>query len=204
MSAALAGYIASLSLIVAIGAQNAFILRLGLTRSHIGIAVALCASADAALIFLGIGGLGRLISHATWLLNVSKWVGVCYLVAFAARSLWSARRPGALIAATTTTPTRKAVVLATLGFTFLNPHVYLDTVLLLGSIGNQYGAHRWFFALGASLASITWFLSLGFGARLLSNAMAKPATWRVLDLAIGLIMLAVAFNIATLNTHAIG
>jgi len=203
MNAALAGYIASLSLIVAIGAQNAYILRLGLSRSHIGIAVALCASADAALIAVGIGGLGRLISHMSWLLNVSKWLGVCYLTVFALRTLWSARRPGALIAATTTTPTKKAVILAALGFTFLNPHVYLDTVLLLGSIGNQYGSHRWFFALGAALASITWFVSLGFGARLLSKVMAKPATWRFLDLAIGLIMLVVAFNIAMLNTNAI-
>ena len=203
MSAALAGYIASLSLIVAIGAQNAYILRLGLSRSHIGVAVALCACADATLIFLGIGGLGRLIAHLPWLLNASKWIGVVYLLGFGAKSLWSARRPGALIAAATTTPTRKAVVLTTLGFTFLNPHVYLDTVLLLGSVGNQYGAHRWFFALGASLASITWFLSLGFGARLLSKAMAKPSTWRALDITIGLIMFLVAWNIALLNTATV-
>ncbi len=203
MNALLAGFVASLSLIVAIGAQNAYILRLGLSRSHVGVAVALCASADAALIALGIGGLGRLITHVAWLLTASKWIGVCYLAAFGVKSLWSARRPGTLIAAATSTPTRKAVVFATLGFTFLNPHVYLDTVLLLGSLGNQYGTHRWFFALGASLGSVVWFVSLGFGARLLSKAMAKPTTWRILDLVIGLIMLVVAWNVATLNTATV-
>jgi L-lysine exporter family protein LysE/ArgO len=200
MTALVAGFIASMSLIVAIGAQNAYLLRLGLSRSHITVAVVLCASADATLIAVGIGGLGHLIARLPWLLTASKWIGVAYLVAFGAKSLWSARRPGALIAATSTTQTRRAVVVATLGFTFLNPHVYLDTVLLLGSIGNQYGHNRWFFALGAAMASVTWFVSLGFGARLLSRAMAKPATWRVLDVAVGLIMVVVAFNIATLST----
>ena len=200
MNALLAGFIASLSLIIAIGAQNAYVLRLGLSRNHVGIAIALCAIADVALISLGVGGLGRLIGHLPWLLEVSKWIGVCYLTVYALRSLWNARRPGALLAAEAAAPTRRTVILATLGFTFLNPHVYLDTVLLLGSLGNQYGTHRWFFALGASVGSVLWFTSLGLGARFLSRAMARPTTWRVLDLAIGLIMLMVAWNV--LHVHA--
>jgi len=197
MNALTAGFIASLSLIIAIGAQNAYVLRLGLSRNHVGIAIALCATADVVLINLGIGGLGRLIGQLPWLLEASKWIGVCYLTIYALRSLWNARRPGALLAAEVAAPTRRTVILATLGFTFLNPHVYLDTVLLLGSIGNQYGASRWWFTLGAGAGSILWFAGLGFGARSAAGMMSRPSTWRILDLGIGVVMLLVAVSIST-------
>jgi L-lysine exporter family protein LysE/ArgO len=202
VNAALAGFLTGLSLIVAIGAQNAYLLRLGLTRQFIGLAVAICAVSDVVLILLGIGGIGRLIRSAPWALDILKWVGVVYLLGYAAHSFWRARRPSVLLPADAQRPSRRSVVLTTLAFTFLNPHVYLDTVLLLGSIGNQYGSGRWRFALGACVASIAWFSGLGFGARSASRFMARPVTWRVLDVVIGVVMLLVAFNVATTRVAA--
>ena len=199
MSAALAGFLTGFSLIVAIGAQNAYLLRLGLTRHLVGLAVAICAASDVGLILLGIGGIGSVIHSAPRALDVVKWVGVVYLVGYALHSFWRARRPEVLLPADAERPTRRAVVLTTLAFTFLNPHVYLDTVLLVGSIGNQYGSRRWLFAAGACTASIVWFSGLGFGARSASRFMSRAATWRLLDVAIGVIMLAVALNVATTN-----
>ena len=197
MSAALAGLLTGLSLIVAIGAQNAYVLRLGLSRQHVGIAIALCASADVVLILLGIGGIGRVAHSIPVALEVLKWVGVTYLVAYGILSFRRARRPEALLPSAGATTSRRVVVATTLGFTFLNPHVYLDTVLLLGSIGNQYGAHRWLFAVGACVGSIAWFTSLGLGAKAAAPLMSRPATWRILDVAIGVIMLVVALSVAT-------
>ena len=197
MNAAIAGFLTGLSLIVAIGAQNAYLLRLGLTRQFIGLAVTICAISDVTLILLGIGGIGSVIRSAPKTLEVLKWVGVVYLVGYGLLSFWRARRPAALLPAETERPSRRSVLLTTLAFTFLNPHVYLDTVLLLGSIGNQYGAGRWHFALGACVASIAWFSGLGFGARSASRFMSRPATWRILDVVIGVVMLLVAFSVAT-------
>ena len=202
MNAALAGFLTGLSLIVAIGAQNAYLLRLGLTRQFIGLAVTICAISDVTLILLGIGGIGSVIRSAPKTLEVLKWVGVVYLLGYGIHSFWRARRPAALLPADAERPSRRSVVLTTLAFTFLNPHVYLDTVLLLGSIGNQYGAGRWRFALGACVASISWFSGLGFGARSASRFMSRPATWRILDVVIGVVMLLVAFSIATTNVAA--
>jgi L-lysine exporter family protein LysE/ArgO len=197
VNAAIAGFLTGLSLIVAIGAQNAYLLRLGLTRQFIGLAVTICAISDVTLILLGIGGIGSVIRSAPKTLEVLKWVGVVYLLGYGILSFWRARRPAALLPADAAQPSRRSVVLTTLAFTFLNPHVYLDTVLLLGSIGNQYGAGRWRFALGACVASIAWFSGLGFGARSASRFMSRPATWRILDVVIGVVMLLVAFSVAT-------
>lgn len=199
MSAAVVGFFTGLTLIIAIGAQNAFVLRLGLARNHVAIAVVVCAVSDALLIVLGISGLGALFRSIPTALVIMKWVGVAYLLWYAVRSFRSAMRPNALIAGEQPLLSRRSVLLMVLGFTFLNPHVYLDTVLLLGSIGNQYEPNQWWFALGASIASVTWFSVLGFGARTAAPLMSRPVTWRILDTGIGLVMLAIAIRLATMD-----
>ena len=195
MGAILAGLLTGLSLIVAIGAQNAYVLRMGLSRHHVSLIVTTCALSDIVLIVLGIEGIGSIIRSAPSALQVLRWVGVVYLSLFALRSFWRALRPGALLPSKAQEPTRRAVVTTTLAFTFLNPHVYLDTVLLLGSIGNQYGHGRWLFALGASMSSLAWFSGLGYGARFASRLMSRSATWRALDSAIGVVMLLIAVKL---------
>lgn len=192
MPVVLAGLLSSLALIVAIGAQNAFVLRQGLARNHVGLVIAICAGSDVLLITAGVSGLAGAIRTYPRLLDVLTWVGVVYLTGFALHSFWKARRPAALIAAGEAPHSAAAVALMALGFTYLNPHVYLDTVLMLGTIANQYGDQRWLFALGAAAASLAWFTSLGLGARVSARWMSRPGTWRVLDIAIGLIMLAIA------------
>jgi len=195
VSVALAGLLTGLSLIVAIGAQNAYVLRLGLGRTRVALAVVICAASDVLLILLGIAGIGAIVKAAPAALTVVKWVGIAYLVAFGLRSLWRAGRPEVLLPSDSATPSRRGVAATTLAFTFLNPHVYIDTVLLLGSVGNQYGDQRWLFALGACLASILWFSALGFGARSAAPLMSRPITWRILDTGIGLVMLLIAWNL---------
>jgi L-lysine exporter family protein LysE/ArgO len=197
VNAALAGLFTGLSLIVAIGAQNAYVLRLGLTRHHVGAAVAICATSDVALIVLGVGGLGRVVRDHPDVLEVLKWIGVVYLVGYALHSFWRATRPEVLLPSETEPPSLKLVVTTMLAFTFLNPHVYLDTVLLIGTLANQYGDRRWLFAAGAGTASVLWFTGLGFGARAAARLMSRPATWRVLDAVIGVVMLLVAVSVAT-------
>ena len=201
MNAALAGLLTGLSLIVAIGAQNAYLLRLGLSRQYVGIAVAICAASDVVLILLGVGGIGRVTRSFPGVLEVLKWVGVAYLAGYALRSFWRASRRAVLLPSESEPPSGRVIATTTLAFTFLNPHVYLDTVLLLGSIGNQYGHSRWLFAAGACAGSVIWFVGLGYGARAMAPLMSRPATWRVLDLVIGVVMLGVAFNVAT--THVV-
>ena len=192
MDAIPAGFLTGLTLIIAIGAQNAYVLRLGLARNHVFLAVAICASADALLIAAGVGGLGALVQAHGDLLTVITVVGAAYLLWFAVRSFRSALRPEVLLPSPRQPQAAAAVALTMLGLTFLNPHVYLDTVLLLGTIGASFGDDRWWFALGAALGSVVWFVSLGFGARLLSPVMARPVTWRVLDTLIGVVMLLIA------------
>jgi L-lysine exporter family protein LysE/ArgO len=186
------GFLASLGLIVAIGAQNAFVIRQGLTKKHVLLVVVICAAADATLIALGIAGLGAVIAGLPWLLEGARWFGVLYLTWFGIQSLRAAAKNESMDAAGKQEVSRGKVVAAVLGFTFLNPHVYLDTVILLGSIGNQFGENRWFFALGAALASATWFFGIGFGARAASGLMSKPIFWRVLDTVIALVMFSIA------------
>ena len=192
MNVALAGFLTGLSLIVAIGAQNAYVLRLGLARNHVGVAVAICAGADALLIALGVGGLGAIVQAHGDVLTAIALIGGAYLLWFAFRSFRSALHPDVLLPSLQEPQAVATVVLAVLGFTFLNPHVYLDTILLVGTIGASFGDERWWFALGAAVASLVWFSGLGFGARLLSPLMARPVTWRVLDAAIGVVMLTIA------------
>ena len=192
MDVALAGFLTGLSLIVAIGAQNAYVLRLGLARNHVGVAVVICAGADALLIAIGVGGLGAIVQAHGDVLTAIGLIGGAYLLWFAFRSFRSALHPDVLLPSQQEPQAVAAVALAVLGLTFLNPHVYLDTILLVGTIGASFGADRWWFALGAAIASVVWFSGLGFGARLLSPLMARPVTWRILDAAIGVVMLTIA------------
>jgi L-lysine exporter family protein LysE/ArgO len=190
------GFFAGLSLIVAIGAQNAFVIRQGLSRQHVFVVVAICALADAALIALGIAGLGAIIQGLPWLLEVIRWFGVAYLTWFAIKSVRSAFKSEVMDASGAQTTSLKKVVASVLGFTFLNPHVYLDTVILLGSISNQFAADRWIFGFGAMAASVVWFSSIGFGARAASRFMSKPIFWRVLDSLIAVVMFTIALYLA--------
>lgn len=190
------GFFTGLSLIVAIGAQNAFVIRQGLTKKHVLLVVTICAVADAALIALGIAGLGAIISGLPWLLEVIRWFGVAYLSWFGVRSIMSAFKNESMDASGAQSLSKGKVVAAVLGFTLLNPHVYLDTVILVGSVGNQFGDDRWYFGAGAMLASLVWFTSLGFGARAASGLMSKPIFWRILDSLIACVMFGIAAMLA--------
>ena len=190
------GLLTAMSLIMAIGAQNAFVIRQGLTEKHVLLVVAICAASDAVLIILGIGGLGAIIQGLPWLLEIIRWFGVVYLAWFGIKALRSAFKEQTLDSSGTQSGSAKKVALAVLGFTWLNPHVYLDTVILLGSIGNQFGEDKWWFALGASLGSIIWFSGIGFGAKAASGLMKKPIFWKILDLIIAAIMFGIAILLA--------
>jgi len=192
----LAGFGTSLGLIVAIGAQNAFVLRQGLTKKHVGIVVAICAASDALLMAAGTAGLGALLQGVPWLLQAFRWLGVAYLVWFAIQSIRASRKHATLEPAEAKSMPLGKVIATVLTFTFLNPHVYLDTVLLVGSIANSFGENRWFYMIGAASASLVWFTSLGFGARGLSRFTSSPRFWQVLDLLIAGVMLVIAATLA--------
>ena len=196
LTAALAGLALGGSLIVAIGAQNAFVLRQGLRREHVATVVAICAASDVVLIALGVAGAGSLVRAVPWLLVVARIVGAVFLGAYGALAVRRAIRPSALTAGSQADlGGRAAVVLACLAFTWLNPGVYLDTIVLVGSIAGTHGELSWAFGVGAALASIVWFSLLGFGARALAPVFRKPLAWRVLDVAIAAIMFGVAVSL---------
>ncbi|PYC76658.1 amino acid transporter [Streptomyces tateyamensis] len=179
--AAAAGLGTGLSLIVAIGAQNAFVLRQGLSRRHVPAVVAICAASDAVLIAAGVAGIGSLVRAWPTAITALAWVGGTFLVGYGLLAARRALRPAGLDALRQTAPALRTAVLTCLALTWLNPHVYLDTVLLLGSVAGSYGRDRWAFGAGAALGSVLWFTALGFGARLLARFFARPASWRVLD-----------------------
>ena len=191
-----AGLLTGLSLIIAIGAQNAFVLRQGLARQHVLPVVAICAVSDLVLILAGVAGIGTVVEQAGWLVDAIRWFGVAFLTWYGVRSLMEARRGSSLAAGGPEPLSLRTAVLTATALTWLNPHVYLDTVLLLGSIANTHGDDRWWFAAGASAASLVWFTGLGFGARLLSPLLARPRAWQVLDVLIGLTMLGIAAMLA--------
>lgn len=194
---AVTGLLTGLSLIVAIGAQNAYVLRQGLARRHVGIVVAICAVSDALLIAAGVSGVGAVVREQPLLLEVLRWAGAVYLLTYGVRSLLAARRPQALLAPGAAGTSRATVAATTLALTYLNPHVYLDTVLFLGSVANQHGdPGRWSFAAGAAVGSVVWFTGLGYGARAASRWLARPTAWRLLDLGIGVVMIALAVRLA--------
>jgi len=196
MTAILPGFLTGLSLIVAIGAQNAFVLRQGLLKKHVLAIVLICAISDATLIILGVLGLGALISALPWLLEVIRWVGVAFLVWYGSTSLKRFMKNESLKAAEAGSGNLKQTVLTTLALTFLNPHVYLDTVIFIGGIANQFGDQKWMFVIGAVTASFIWFFSLGFGASKASVVMSKPAFWKILDIFIAAVMYSLAITLA--------
>lgn len=185
-----------LSLIIAIGAQNAFVLRQGLRREHVLAVVAVCAISDVILIGVGVGGLGTLIQAAPWLLDTMRVGGAGFLIVYGALAARRAWRPASIAADSAGKPASlRAAVTTCLALTWLNPHVYLDTVILLGSVAGTRGDDRWWFGIGAAIGSIVWFSALGFGARALGPLFAKPAAWRVLDALIALVMFAIAASL---------
>lgn len=192
------GFFAGLTLIVAIGAQNAYLLRLGVEgRGRVLITVVLiCAISDAILITAGVAGIGAIIEAAPAAIDVVRVFGAIFLISYGVMAARRAWRPKAMVIDEATLPSMKAVVLTALALTWLNPHVYLDTVMLLGSIANQQGdADRWWWALGAVVASFTWFFLLGYGARLLRPLFAKPGSWRVLDGLVAAVMIGLGVSL---------
>lgn len=201
MSIALAGFGLSLSLIIALGAQNAFVLRQGLRREHVGVVVAICAVSDAILIAAGVAGLGYVLEWAPWLAAATRWVGAAFLLAYALFAAGRAIKPsGAGLEPAARGVGVNAplgpVVLTALAMTWLNPSVYLDTAFLIGSVAATHGDARWLFAAGAAFGSALWFFGLGFGARYLSRWLRTPRSWRVLDGIIALLLLYTAVKLA--------
>ena len=199
MFAIIPGLLAGFSLIIAIGAQNAFVIRQGLTKKFVLLTVLICAFSDAILIALGASGLGALIKSNKNILEFVRWFGVIYLLWFAFKSAKSVFKKEVLNSAGEASADRKSVVLTVLALTFLNPHVYLDTVILLGSISNQFGTDKWFFVIGAMLASFIWFTAIGFGAKSASRFMSQPIFWKILDSIIALVMVSIAAFLAFYN-----
>ncbi len=198
MSALFAGFLLGGSLIIAIGAQNAFILRQGLLREHVFVLCLICALSDALLIAAGVAGLGALVSGSPPLIAIVTAGGALFLAAYAVIAFRRAFSGKTLEAATGSGSGLKAAIATCLAFTFLNPHVYLDTVVLIGALSGGYpGPARIWFGAGAVVASFIWFFALGYGARLLAPLFAKPAAWRILDSLIGLVMAGLALSLAT-------
>jgi L-lysine exporter family protein LysE/ArgO len=213
MLSVLAGLGLGLSLIVAIGAQNVFVLRQGIRREHVLAVVLVCAVSDAVLILAGVAGLGYVISAAPWLVVIARWAGAVFLLVYgllAARRAWrgtgdalqlesaeesTQTASGGTLTATRTRTPLAPVLLTVLALTWLNPHVYLDTVLMLGSIAATHGEERWLFAAGAVAASILWFTALGFGARYLGRWLRTPLSWRILDAVIAVVMVSIAVSL---------
>ncbi len=189
------GFIASFTLIAAIGAQNAFVLRQGIRREHVLPVVALCTVSDIVLISAGIAGIGALISAHPGALNIAKFGGALFLIGYgllAARRAW---RPSSL-SPSEEAPARLIEVLVTCAaLTFLNPHVYLDTVVLLGALANEHRDERWLFGVGAVTASAVWFVGLGLGARRLAGLFASSVTWRILDGLIAVMMIGLGVSL---------
>ena len=193
LSAAIEGFLLGASLIVAIGAQNAFVLRQGLARSHVFAVASICAMSDLVLIAAGVGGLGTLVREAPALLTVVSLGGGAFLAVYGLMSFRRAVRPGALAPADCSTAGLAATIATCLALTFLNPHVYLDTVVLIGALSGRHpGAGAVAFGAGAGLASVIWFYGLGYGARLAAPIFARPKAWQILDTLIGVVMLVLA------------
>ena len=198
LQAALAGFLIGVGLIVAIGAQNAFVLRQGLIRRHVVAVTTVCALSDAILIAAGVAGLDTLVRATPGLLTVATLGGAAFLAAYGWFAARRAFKPGALVAADGQAGDLRATLTAALAFTCLNPHVYLDTVVLVGSLSARFaGAERLAFAGGAMTASAVWFYGLGFGARLLAPVFARPVAWRILDGLIACVMWAIALSLVS-------
>jgi L-lysine exporter family protein LysE/ArgO len=206
LTTTLAGFLTGGSLIIAIGAQNAYVLRQGLVRHHVAAVVAVCALSDVVLIGAGVSGVGAIVDRAGWVIDLVRWLGVAFLLWYAVGSLRRVLRAESLHADGATsarTEPRRAVVTRAAALTWLNPHVYLDTVLLIGSVAAAHDVlpgttvdGRWLFGLGAALASLTWFTGLGFGARVLAPLFVRPRAWQALEVLIAATMILIAARLA--------
>ncbi|MFN3824748.1 MAG: LysE/ArgO family amino acid transporter [Pseudorhodobacter sp.] len=197
LQAGLAGFGVAIGLIAAIGAQNAFVLRQGLRREHVGWVVFVCAASDAVLIAAGVAGFGRVSAVWPWFGAAMLWLGVAFLTVYGALRFRAAFRGGEALRPADSAPSKlSSVVLTCVVLTWANPHVYLDTVVLIGAVSAQYAPYGLAFGTGAVLASITFFSALGFGARLLAPVMAQPRAWVVLEVMVGMVMWAIAVSLA--------
>ncbi|MFV0490741.1 MAG: LysE/ArgO family amino acid transporter [Pseudorhodobacter sp.] len=193
LNAAMAGFAVSISLIAAIGAQNAFVLRQGLRREHIGWVVLACAASDAVLIAAGVAGFGRLSRAVPWLGEAMLWAGAVFLFVYGVLRFRAAFRGTGALQPADAAPAKLSVVLVTcLLLTWANPHVYLDTLVLIGAISAQYAPYGLAFGVGAVIASFGFFAALGYGARLLAPVMARPRAWVVLEILVGMTMWSIA------------
>lgn len=186
------GFFLGASLIIAIGAQNAFILRQGILRQHVFVLCLICAVSDAVLIAIGVAGIGAIIASSPNLLMIIRLGGAAFLLWYAFVAMRRAMHPEGLDANVKASPALKAAIGTCLAFTFLNPHVYVDTVLLVGASAPHEGSAKAAYALGAMLASFVWFFALGYGARLLEPIFKKPKAWQVLDTMIAVVMVLIA------------
>ena len=184
-----AGFSLGFSLIIVIGAQNAFVLKQGLNKEHVFVVCLICALSDSLLIALGVGGFDWMIAKITWLEAAARYGGAAFLLVYGARSFYAAARSSQYLKAADNAGRSLAAVATTgLALTWLNPHVYLDTVVLLGSVSTQYPDTKTAFAGGAMTASFVFFFALGYGARMLLPFFSKPASWKILDALIGVVM----------------
>lgn len=193
----LVGAGSGLSLIVAIGAQNAFVLRQGILRRHVLAVVLICGLTDALLEILGVVGIGYVVERAPLVLEVVRWGGVAFLLWYGWTAARRAVRPGTLLPSEEPAASGRRTILTCLAITYLNPHVYLDTMVLMGSIGAAQGdPGRWWFVAGGAIASIAWFFLLGYGARALTRVFARPRAWQILDGIVAVTMLVIAARLA--------
>jgi len=193
------GFLTGLSLIVAIGAQNAFVIKQGLARQYVLLVVVICTLSDLTLIALGVGGLGKIVQSNASFLEVIRWFGVAYLTWFGIKTLRSVFKKEKLITSEYSSESIGKIARTTLALTWLNPHVYLDTVILLGTVSNQFKENRWIFSAGAMLASTLWFVAIGFGAQSAARFMSRSIFWKVLDGVIAAIMFSIAILLAFYN-----
>lgn len=203
-TAALAGFFSSAGLIIAIGAQNAFILKQGLQRRYVSLVVIVAMFSDIVLIMSGVAGMGILISEWSVLMQVLRFGGAAFLGIYGLMAAWRAFKGSYVLVSDRGHDDTGwvKVLLACLAFTFLNPHAYIDTTVLLGSLSTHYiGAARWAFGIGACLASIVWFTGLGYGARFLQPVFKNPIAWRVLDGLIAVFMLCLSVMMLTHSIH---
>jgi len=196
LSPLIEGFGLGASLIIAIGAQNAFVIRQGLIREHVFLSAAFCAFSDLVLISAGVFGLGALVRGQSWFLSLMTWGGAAFLCWYGGKAALRAFRSEAIESSSRGSLSVQAVIASLTAFTFLNPHVYLDTVLLLGGLGARHASdERPWFVLGASMASMIWFFGLAYGARLLSPLFQRPLTWRILDAFIATVMIVLAVSL---------
>ena len=196
MTGFLAGLSLGFSLIIAIGSQNAFVLKQGLKKEHIFIVCLLCAVSDALLITAGVSGFSVIITRTPWVEPLARYGGAVFLTAYGLRSLWTAfKKTTALVPTEKSYSSVSVVIMTCLAFTWLNPHVYLDTVVLLGAVSAQFPGQKAEFASGAVTASFIFFFSLGYGARVLTPVFKKPISWNILDFIIAVIMFSIAASI---------